>query len=979
MYSPGTLRCRLPSTNARGDDKAGAGPGETVSTEVRGRAEQELGDLHERLYAHFGGLRDSRVAIGAPVFALEHGLAPAEIALLRQEVITVIGEGTIPVEAWLPFVVYATEIGYDFSGDEYWQTFESRTPGWTEVGDRPYLRDRFYEFKELFGGAEPAGPWAKHFSIICWPITHAVLPADLQRHLVRLLFEYRRALTSDLLADPEELGRQLAARSFHTSSRFQHFAQNVGLLGRVAASLLVGENEQSPFLLTSTLKRIVEDLSRERIARLWLRDARTAAARLWTRGFLPTRSSQGHEGRERAALAPLTDPKLSLQNDVDGWAAFMEMPDLSVLGGRFPEVADELGRRRTVLGGVTGAPLARGRLLYPGQRFRLREWPSGSEPLLEVEGGGSSTNAILADQSVLSPGPWLFGVRAPGYATEVRSKRVRPAGEYILLSEDDLQSELPVWASTVAVATERVRGYELHVPPVIDGEAVASLRRVGIAAQTDLEVRPAGLVPASWDGEGQAEWLVGEHAVLAVSSTASVKKSIWVLDDQPVVIPWPDGERRMFIEVEGLSIGRHEVLVSLFGPDDAPVAEEAMILDIRPPRPRLEGGSGREGLVILSTPVSPTLNELWDGEAAVEVRGPPGVEASLELGLRGRSGAQVALVKTGVRLPVDAQDWAGLFERILRPNKSVQKVYDEAETCEIRVSHDDLGAVALRCERPFAVLRWAAARDSQGPFLRLINNTEGDRVDINLYDFSTPDRSESVALDERSQLRFQPGGLAAASAGSASAAMILPPTVRHLGDFQPTPRLLPGRAFLDGISDRINLAGEWGLASRSSDPFGELGRIKVLRLIAADIAGLIGGHQWSALERRTTEKADVSEEVLLTAIGSKPHHRAIARDVSRWTERLVSASPEERAESFATSLAAHARFHSEDQRFAEFLLRLASAPDSLCGWDPEELSVQVQRVLRAPFLIRAARCLVLAIEARATDGMQATFGGWAWR
>jgi hypothetical protein len=193
-------------------------PGDTISSGARGRADKELGDLHERLHAHFDGLRDARAAIGAPVFALEHGLAPAEIALLRQKVITVIGEGTIPVEAWLPFVVYATEIGYEFSGDEYWQTFESRTPGWAEVGDRPYLRDRFYEFRDLFGGAEPAGAWAKHFSIICWPITHAVLPADLQRHLVRLLFEYRRALTSDLLADPEELGRQLVVRSFHASS-----------------------------------------------------------------------------------------------------------------------------------------------------------------------------------------------------------------------------------------------------------------------------------------------------------------------------------------------------------------------------------------------------------------------------------------------------------------------------------------------------------------------------------------------------------------------------------------------------------------------------------------------------------------------------------------------------------------------------------------------------------------------------------------
>lgn len=143
-----------------------------------------LGALHDRLLVHFGNLRDSRGEIDAPVFALEHGLAPAEVALLRDDVTAAIGGGDVRLDAWLPFVVYATEIGYEFSGDEYWQTFEARTPGWAERGDRSLLRRRFREFKDLFGGAQPAGPWAKNFSIICWPITHAVLPADLQRHLV---------------------------------------------------------------------------------------------------------------------------------------------------------------------------------------------------------------------------------------------------------------------------------------------------------------------------------------------------------------------------------------------------------------------------------------------------------------------------------------------------------------------------------------------------------------------------------------------------------------------------------------------------------------------------------------------------------------------------------------------------------------------------------------------------------------------------
>jgi hypothetical protein len=941
-----------------------------------------LGALHDRLLVHFGNLRDLRRGNGAPVFALEHGLAPAEVAILRSEVASAIARGDLCRDAWLPLVVYATELGYDFSGDEYWQTFEGRTPGWAERADRAYLRLRFREFTDLFGGARPAGPWAKNFSIICWPITHAVLPADLQRHLARLLFDYRRALTSNLLADPEELGRHLAARSFDTSARFRHFAQNVSLLGRVAASLLLGENTRSPLLLNSTLDRIVEDLSRERAARRWLHGARAAVARLETRGFLPSAMTNGEGATDRAVLAPLTDPRLSIQQDADDWVAFMEIPDLSALGGRFPEVGEELADRRVVLAGVSGAPVARGRLLYPGQRFRLRDWPAATEPVITVEGGEAATNSILAEQSVLSPGPWLFRVRAPGYAAEVRSKRVRPGGEYVLLSEDPLPADLPTWICAVPIATGRVHALEVRAPSVIKGEHVACLRRLGVGTQADLEVRPAGLFPASWDGQGQAEWLAGEDAVLAVTSTRSVTKLIWVLDEVPVVVPWPEGESRIFIEIEGLSIGRHQVLVSVFDPDDSLVAEEAMVLDVRPHRPRPEGGTGRHGLVIVPTPVAPTLNELWDGDAVLEVRGPAGVDARIELHLRDRSGSKAAFVETTVRLPVDAQDWAGLFERILRRDEGVQKAYDEVETCEIRVSHEDLGAVTLRCERPFAPLRWAAGRDARGPLLRLINNTEGSPVEIRLSDFRSPDRTEIVPIDERSDLRFSAGGLAVAAAGSATAAMILPPTVRHLGDFRPAPRLSPVRASLETIKGRIELAGRWGSASRSYDPFGEFGRVQVQRAIAADLAGAVGGHQWSVLERRKAEVDDVSEDVLLGAIGTKTHQRAVGRDVARSAHFLVSEPPEERAESFATTLAANARVtrhRSEDPRFAEFLLRLASAPDSLCEWEPHELSVQIQRVLTAPFLIRAARCLVFAIEARATPGLPATFEGWAWR
>lgn len=309
-----------------------------------------LNYLHERLDIHFKALRVTRdaYASGIPIFALEHGLAETELMLLKAEVCAAVRRGHLPRDTWLPFVVYAAEIGYAYSGDEYWQTFEYETPSWAQHGDRHYIRRQFMIFADTFGGARPSGAWADHFSIICWPITHAVLPTDLQRYLARLLFEYRTALTSELLHDPRELGKRLAGRAWQASSRFQNFAQNTELLGQVPAALLVGDDEKSPYLLDSTLSRIVADLSKEREAGRWLRDAKARATHVRIRGLGGMAATQPRGDRERGELAERlpasTDPELSLRLENGSWTAYVEFPDLAALGERLPTAYDQLGR-----------------------------------------------------------------------------------------------------------------------------------------------------------------------------------------------------------------------------------------------------------------------------------------------------------------------------------------------------------------------------------------------------------------------------------------------------------------------------------------------------------------------------------------------------------------------------------------------------------------------------------------------------------
>jgi len=236
-----------------------------------------LPELERRLQAHFEQVRRDRPE-GKPIFALEHGLESGELRELATAICAHVATKAPSSEHSLPWIVYAAELGYRYAGDEYWQTFEEETPGWVVHGKRQWLRERFQWFHQRFQGAKPAGPWAVHFSIICWPITHAILPRDLQRQLAKVLFQLRHAFSAELFVSPAKLGELIAARSWEGTSRFQNLAQETLLIGQIAAALLLeGEQGTAGLLLPSTLKRIGTDLDRERTAREWLRGARSLA------------------------------------------------------------------------------------------------------------------------------------------------------------------------------------------------------------------------------------------------------------------------------------------------------------------------------------------------------------------------------------------------------------------------------------------------------------------------------------------------------------------------------------------------------------------------------------------------------------------------------------------------------------------------------------------------------------------------------
>lgn len=941
-----------------------------------------LSDWHARLDEHFLSLRAERddLALGSPLFALEHGLdLEAELPDLQDAVRASVSDGRLPRDSWLPFVVYAAEVGYRYEGEEYWPVFQAETPNWKRLGQsraRLYIRERYEQFAETYGGAIPSGPWAEWFKNIAWPITHAVLPHDLQRHLARLLYDYRRALTNRLLEDHDALGERLALRSFDTSARFRKFAENTPLLGLVAASLLLGDDEDTGLLSRPTLHRIVVDLNHERRAAAWLRDAKKAAVRVRRRGFLPGRSSTS--GGARSAPSEETEwaaleLELSVRRGGDGWCAYLTMPSHASLAHRFPAVREELERVRYRVRGVDRVQ-PRGALIERRGPLAITAWPESNKSVLDVEDGSARLAQLLVDSCRFPPGPWLFHLREPGEGGEVRTNAVRPGNQYILLRSEDGEVLPAGMCEPVALQTEGVAGCLLRVPDRLDASLIEALRQLGVGVAADVTVSPAGLVPASWDGEGRASWPAGESPIIGVRSSRSVTTCVVATDVEIAELPWPQDSDVLFVQLSDLTAARCEVAVALLdGEQRETIAEGRLELEVLDPTDSASVVGARQALQVRSYPARPTLDELWTGDAAVVADGPHGEKVQFTITLMTRGGRE-ALRSAGFSsaLPIDESRWRDLF-RGAQGSTEFSRAYDDAEEVVVSAAHPDLGMTRLRAERPFVPLRWCVGSDRDGPFARLIDHIGSSDLAIEFYDVRRPGQAEPPEIDDEERVRTSNGGLVVARAGELRAAAVLPPHIsggfESLQKLKVRPTLQTGPRTPESVRRMIELSHSWTRAAIPADAGAAQLQSRVNSAIVARLGGMIGGDRWWEIEHAVLDEGTPTCKQLVDAVGGGHAGREAALELLQFS-RGMSAAPGETIAAFATVLT------GEAQGLADPLLRLASLPGSL-PVDDGQTTLAIEVAMESPLVFRLARLFVLTLTIQQPDGAS-PLERWPW-
>ena len=936
---------------------------------------------HNRLLAHYTTLRSTRPP-DLPLFALEHGLSENERHALNAAIRATRLTESPNRKHRLAWVVYASEIGYGYWGEEYWQTFEEETPGWEQHGNRGWLRQQFEDFAARFGGAIPTGRWAMHRSIIGWPITHAILPQDLQMQLARVLYLIRHTLQPHHLNSPAVLGARIASISSNTSSRFRNFVQEHQLVGQIALALLLDKNDTGNLLDPATLQRILVDLEASEESKQWLRTAQRQVQETVhglspaTRTSTATRDVAGARARQ---AVPICD--FLLIPSESAWNVCIETPDYSTVGLESEAIREWLASTRATVPASSGRLFPGRQFLYGPKRLLLTDWPQPDQPLIKFSIDPPNNATYLLDGLRPRPGfPRLFKMQPDGSARALRQDVVRPGSVYVLTGTTPL-ANLP-GAYPLVINCHGVSAIQFKVPSVIDDGWSGLLSRLGLILAGSLRVWPVGIVPVLWDDTGQGTWLEGDPVILGVQSTdvsISVRLEIegGALPTRLDVDQQADGV--WYAQILGLSPGlyRLQCIVSKgIGPAKS---EYTLDVTIREPRrdPTLTTIQ-QSPLQLVVDPPYPTLEQMWEAGADVRLNGPAGSSTSISVSLLTRyAGDTLAEFEySGLKLPIDDRQWQSIMNG-MRANPDLSRTFDEAKVARFTFDAGELGHVTLNCERVYAPVRWAVKNDRKSCTLRLIDESDGSTpLSIQRFDTRAPEYGTSISLaDARRGVKIDAAALLVAQCGTSNYGVIAAGHnwTQHMYREQlPPPIVLPSQTVAQ-FKQTLELIKLWRQSHLAGGSVAASLRNDVAIKLHNAILQALCGRAWMAAEQRLfadpLAHCALSKLVLSTTRDTRIQYIAKILTVSTNVATLAALDSYGRARKLSTLIDTSGILplftqidHAQRRKLTEFALCLASCPERLIGLVGAGITTGVQQMLRYPELVRIARAFVIALE-----------------
>lgn len=959
-----------------------------------------LNAWQERLDTQFAQLHEQRLGsqgTRSAIYALEHGLSSDEIDQLKAAVLGWVKNSSPSRRHSLVWAVYSAEVGYQYSGEEYWFTFRDLTPNWQDCqSTRDHIRDCFREFRKKYNVAKPHGPWADHFRIICWPITHAILPKDLQRELAYILYELRGSFTPGLLRDTELLGRRIEDASWNSRARFRQFAEQHLLVGQIATALLLSEEDKDKALiLPTTLSRIAADLDKNQRSREWLGDARRRANQVRIRGL--SRFPSAPDFETVSETGPLLSPRqrevleLGIEPDVflertgpDSWSTRLQLPSLAPLVQRFPRLRDVIANQRCVVAGAKGGPLPRGYLLYGTQTVTLSRWPSSDEVLLRFDNFDPELTYLLTMECLLRPGPtWLFKIGPDGAtASHIKTGTVQRGADYILIARSG--TDLPqstLNSSGAMVDCDGISAIRLAVPDVITKIFQEQLNHLSISTSSEIQVAPVGIPARNWDDSGTAEWLSTDNPLIRISATFEVEGIILNLVgptsnklELTESRSWP-----LLVDLERLDPGVYNLHVLVSRPQLPAPTFGRLQFTIREPKPWTGSFPIATPFSAHISPAAPTMEDLWEEKATVELSGPPDRKAEGSLAFY-RNSTNIYEDSFGpLNLPCSRQQWLEHW-RALTANKCVENAYDASSECELTISCEELGNFRVRAIRDPKPVRWIVKQQNSRYFLTLELLDEHVQPALGRYSFCSP--IEFAPLQENTLREFrvsEDGGLFAATADRFRDSVIIPPTIHSFNLLAAKvimPQMPRSETSLDQVISGLEI---WNRARAVGSQFAVDRKIAAIKALESELVRLACGDEWSRQEEKY-HKGELALSVLKNFISAAKKHSTLSHDIFIKQESLQSSPLLDVVDTLDWLAHSHldlsvfstAREHgvSRQKWLTEFLYRLFMSPEDIRGWASNDFVPAVGYVLKNPVLARLVRIVYLISQTPQLSGAQ---------